>query len=683
MRQRRRGAERALAALLGALGVVGVLAVGTPVSAETLPPAIPPAAKWLDVVNYYRAMANLPPVGENPTWSSAAAKHACYMLLNDITHDEIPGHPGYTPEGDDAGAKSNVAVSSVYGEADRRHVELWMTGPFHAIGILRHNLRSVGFGRCDNQDTPRWRSGAALNVISGVDWNAPRPGQPILWPGNGTSTSLYRFITESPDPMGMCGWSGAAGLPVIAMLPEATGSVSASMSGPSGALQICTLHGGNVADGTARSILQGDNAVVVMPREPLANGRHTVTITTSSRTVTWSFIVDPNVAKGINAPTAPPPATSTMGGPADFSVVEPFRLVDSRQGQGTTRLRANVPARLAVAGRGGVPRGATAVAANFTAASASSGGYLSVYPCTAQPPNVSTVNFGPGEAVPNFAIVPLSSSGELCVVSSTAVELIVDVSGFAGPGANGGLTARSPVRLFDSRSRVGLTAGKLQPGRVVEIDVVNAGIGVPRNAKAVSINLTGLDASGSGFVTAFPCGTVPNISNLNLGMFMVRANHAIVPLSPRGTICLSSSVAMNLIGDVTGWIDDGGLSFTPLTPTRMVDTRNKTQPAVNAGTNGWPVSTGQVLRIPLGGIRGVPTDAKAVSVNITSTGPWANGYVTAWPCSSGRPDASVLNPLVGRDVANGGQLSIAAGGQLCLYTSTPTHLIVDINGVWR
>lgn len=679
--------KRALAVLLGLAALV--LGMAVPAAAET-PTPIPPNAHWLDVVNYYRAMAYLPPVREDPALSRGAGLHSCYMLLNDISHDEVPGRPGYTPEGDEAGNKGNVAVSTVYGDPDRKHIELWMTGPFHAIGILRHQLRTVGYGRCDRQDT-RWRSGATLNVISGADWSAPRPPFPILWPGNGTTTSLNRFVTEFPDPMKMCGWTAPAGLPVIALLPYAPSNVSGSMSGPSGNLQVCVLHAGNVSDPTAGAILRGDNAVIVIPRQPLSPGLHRVSVQTAAGPVNWSFTVDPNVASGASTPTptptptpAPPaPTTSVIGKQGGIEVLAPSRLVDSRLGLGTTRLRPGAPARIKVAGRNGVPGDASAVAVNITAVAPSSGGWFSAYPCSAQAPAVSTVNFSAGEVVPNFAIVPLNSSGELCLVSSTSADVIMDVSGFIGPKATSKLTARTPVRWFDSRIGKGLPAGPLAGGRVVEVNLVSAGVGVPRSASAVVLNLTGLGAAGSGYLSAFPCGAVPNVSNLNLGPFETRANQAIVPLSSRGTVCFYASTSMHLIADVTGWIDTAGLLFTPLAPTRMLDTRNSSQPDVHAGTRGFPMAAGQTIRVKMDDKRGVPSGAKAVSVNITAASPAGTGFVTAWPCSTGRPDASTLNTAFGRDVANGGQLMVAAGGELCLYSSSATHLIVDINGVWR
>jgi hypothetical protein len=86
------------------------------------------------------------------------------MLQNGIAHDEIEGRPGYTVGGDLAGNNGNVAVSSSISATARDHVELWMTGPFHAIGVLRHSLRTSGFGLCAMADTPTpWHSGGTLD----------------------------------------------------------------------------------------------------------------------------------------------------------------------------------------------------------------------------------------------------------------------------------------------------------------------------------------------------------------------------------------------------------------------------------------------------------------------------------------------------------------------------------------
>ena len=161
----------------------------------------PAADDWLGIVNVYRAQSGLPPVSANPAWSSGAKNHSCWMLLNGIAHDETPGTPGYTTDGDQAGNSGNVAVSSNASATPRSHIDLWMTGPFHAIGILRPSLQQAAFGICanaQNSATP-WKSAATLDVVRGTNWSAPKPAAPVVFPGNGTTTSLTRFIAEALD----------------------------------------------------------------------------------------------------------------------------------------------------------------------------------------------------------------------------------------------------------------------------------------------------------------------------------------------------------------------------------------------------------------------------------------------------------------------------------------------------
>src|SRR5688572_28460063 len=121
------------------------------------------------------------------------------MLANGISHENVPGRQGYTTDGDEAGNNCNVAVSSSTAATARNHIELWMTGPFHALGLLRPNLQTVGFGMCTDSATPTWHSGATLDVLHGLGAKAPMSA-PILFPGDGSTTSLAKFVTESPDP---------------------------------------------------------------------------------------------------------------------------------------------------------------------------------------------------------------------------------------------------------------------------------------------------------------------------------------------------------------------------------------------------------------------------------------------------------------------------------------------------
>lgn len=110
-----------------------------------------------------------------------------------------------------------------------------------------------------------------------------------------------------------------------------------------------------------------------------------------------------------------------------FESIDPVRVLDTRP---TGPFGASLVTRVQVAGVGGVPAEARAVAANVTAVEASAAGYASVYPCQATPPNASNLNFVTGGTVANGAFVGLDAGGGLCVFTSAASDYLVDIVGW-------------------------------------------------------------------------------------------------------------------------------------------------------------------------------------------------------------------------------------------------------------
>jgi hypothetical protein len=628
---------------------------------------------WLGVVNTYRAMSGLDPVVENATWSAQAQAHSCYMLQNGISHDEIPGYPGYTPGGDIAGNSGNVAVSSSVHATPRNHVELWMTGPFHAIGILRHNLTTTGFGLCADSDTPTpWHSGATLDVIRGMDYGIPRPSTPTVFPGDGATVPLYRFITESPNPMSMCGWSGSAGLPLIAMMPNDVTTASATITGPSGPISTCSLHKGNTS-GTARSILDGDNAVVVMPRDVLVDGVYTVTVNSNGGNVTWSFTVDRDAPLSADPPDVPDTAPTSAA--ARFEPVDPFRHVDSRENRGTVRLRAGVITRVPIADPDVV-----AVSANFVAVRADSYGFITAYNCTTELPTVSTIGYSPGQIVANQATVPLQG-GDMCLYSLVATDIIIDVNGYYRTSGGSGFEPVTPTRLHDSRAP---GFGILRAGEERVLQVTGAPGGAPAGANAVALNVTAVAPVDHGFLQVYPCGSesAAEISTINYTPGDHRPNSAVTPVDGLGRICLSSLRNTHVLVDFTGYfVEDSGLEFVPLDPVRLFDSRSRNS-NLNESTSGTRVGAGQVVRLQIAGERGIPAAAKAVSINLTATGALAGSYLTVYPCGT-RPSTSNVNIVPWQAVAaNGAMVKLSNSGELCVYALNDVHVVVDINGAW-
>src|SRR5215207_1220219 len=84
-------------------------------------------------------------------------------------------------------------------------------------------------------------------------------------------------------------------------------------------------------------------------------------------------------------------------------------------------------------------------------------------------------------------------------------------------------------------------------------------------------------------------------------------------------------------------------TFVPLTPGRLLDTRD----------SGTPLARGEVRVIPVLGAQGVPGGGvNAVALNVTVAEPGAAGYLTLFPCDQAAPLASNLNYERGEIVAN-------------------------------
>lgn len=261
------------------------------------------SSTWLDWVNIHRWIARLPPVYENVEWSQGNVLHARYMVKNDyIGHSEDSGNAWYTAEGDAAARNSDLMVSSLTSATDQYAVDLWMTAPFHAVGIIDPELRTTGYGSYREADGG-WQMGAGLDVLRGLGEIPSSVQYPIVWPSNGSTIHLTSYNSEYPDPLTSCpGFTAPAGLPLIVQL--GSGNVTPDVTDHSffrgeTPLEHCIFDETNFThpDGSqqslARSILNSRDAIILIPRTPLLSGAiYTASITTNGQVISWSFTVE-------------------------------------------------------------------------------------------------------------------------------------------------------------------------------------------------------------------------------------------------------------------------------------------------------------------------------------------------------------------------------------------------------
>lgn len=381
--------------------------------------------------------------------------------------------------------------------------------------------------------------------------------------------------------------------------------------------------------------------------------------------VTFDFLRGPAITaqepeQSAPTATAPHAAVVPLGTKARFTPVTPTRVIDTRFTTGT--VDANEVLVLQLAANGFVPAGATSVVLNLTAIGTQSDGFLTAYPC-GPTPDVSSVNYSAGHAVPNLVTVALGTGGTVCVVASTPAYVIADLAGwYASTGQR--YTPSTPKRLLDSRA-----TGKTTTFRVSLAGSVSA------DAVAVTVNATVDGPTGTGFLSAYPCGIdAPNASNLNYDAGQTVPNQVTVPIGTDRSICFTSTVATNLIVDLSGWFAPTGTELTTVVPTRFLDTR--------FGVGGWlgRIGAGQTVDFAVAGVANIPTGASAAVLNVTVAGADAAGFLTVFPCDQPRPDASNLNFVPGRAVANAVTVKLAATGRLCVYASSRADVLVDLAG---
>jgi hypothetical protein len=266
------------------------------------PTPAPPG--WLSYLNTYRDMANLPLLTENSAWSYGDWLHSRYCVKNNtVGHTEDTSNPWYTPEGLAAAQNGNMMVSSTTASTDEYAIDLWMQGPFHALGILDPHLLQTGFGSYRENVPTTWKMAATLDVLRGRGSLPPSVTFPVEWPGNGKTVGLTAYGgSESPDPLASCsGYSAPSGLPIILQIGSGslTPSVTAhSFKQGSTSLDHCVFDETNYTNPTAdyqilaRAILDARDAIVLIPRSPLTPGAsYTVSITSNGNTTTWTFTV--------------------------------------------------------------------------------------------------------------------------------------------------------------------------------------------------------------------------------------------------------------------------------------------------------------------------------------------------------------------------------------------------------
>ena len=241
--------------------------------------------------------------------------------------------------------------------------------------------------------------------------------------------------------------------------------------------------------------------------------------------------------------------------------------------------------------------------------------------------------------------------------------------------ASAGAAASSPTTFSVKGTSASQAAGHTAMSQVTVDGLPTASFAVPTNGSTVSgiVTITLNETAGA---------------NTTLASTVIKIDGAVYsgPLAWNTTAYSNGPHTL----DATVTDADGGtanapqISFTvdnthrlfTLTPCRIFDTRLAAGPALAAG---------EMRAFPIAGICGVPSNAKAIVVNLTVTNVGATGNLVAWASGDPTPGTNSLSFRAGVTRANNGIIRLSAGGaiEVLNQSAAPADVVLDVSGYFE
>jgi hypothetical protein len=279
----------------------------------------------------------------------------------------------------------------------------------------------------------------------------------------------------------------------------------------------------------------------------------------------------------------------------------------------------------------------------LTAVNSASFGYFQVLPCDEEPGTTSNLNVSNvGQTASALAVVTYDRFGVACVFTSGGASIVVDRQGALGS------FRRDNVRLLDTRDTAPARAGvKTFVATLPRLDML--------------LSVVALRPTGRGYLQVLPCDEEPGgYASVNVDQAGRTTSNSIfyATESPSTDVCVyttaDTDVVIDLLGADLGLVGDNR---------RLLDTRPSN-------------------RLDGGDVRsfaGPAGQSAAVAVTLVDTaGP---GYAQILDCGE-TPGAfaSLTVDSPGRVVTGSSTLTFPASGELCVFSSTGSHVVIDLQG---
>jgi hypothetical protein len=387
-----------------------------------------------------------------------------------------------------------------------------------------------------------------------------------------------------------------------------------------------------------------------------------------------------------------------LGAPASAQVGNlffgaPCRALDTASAGGSSRFAEGEQRTVDMAGSCDLPADASAVFVSLTVSGAAEAGYLTLYsPLEAQPP-ARAVEYEAAATVSNSLAAQLPGDGSrtLRVFASSAVDVAIDVLGYAAPAASQpaasvtGPLGYLPVdgcRLADTREEVGPLDE--DEDRLI---AVQGRCRIPESAPLAMVNVTTLAPERGGRLELHPRDDAA--TPLAAISFPAGGDHAgAVParlgdgLGADLGIKNSSGGPAHVAVDAQGYFAfEVPTAFRAVAPCRLFDTREDRE----------PLRPKEVRTVGTASCRGsFPADWEpvAVFVNLTVVEPGEAGELVATLPGSEAPIVdSLMSFSAGKAArAHGSIVAVDKGGDFALQSTTgdaEVHVVVDVYGYFE
>lgn len=243
-------------------------------------------------------------------------------------------------------------------------------------------------------------------------------------------------------------------------------------------------------------------------------------------------------------------------------------------------------------------------------------------------------------------------------------------------GNNTTTDSAAPVKVLGIDSAVAVSPGSEHACAVLSAGTVSCW-GADWRGQLGNGGVAGKDPSSTDVLdtrTPIPNSLVPVAASVSGSVAVVKQATTVVP--PPGSPGVSPAPSLTEI---------------PLTalsaPVRLLDTRGGATVDNNPAFKGigprTPNGADFELKVVSRPGSGIPSGATAVMLNVTAVGAQGDqGYMTIYPCGSTRPEASSLNYNTGNIVPNAVLAKVGTNGNVCIYTSVATDILVDASGYY-